>query len=314
MTTAVPAPARSPKATSIFLAIVFAAVVALCAPALLGLADADYLVVATPFAQWLPALAVIPALRLAGRRDGLRRAWRARPFGGARTWAAIGLVTLAVLAVPALQILIGTAAGVVAWAPAADASALAAWVLPFAVLALLSASGEEFGWRGFLWTEVRNRRGPWLTALAVGLVWAAWHLPLLVAYAVQGDLPWRNAMATTVDLVAASLVLGMARERSGSAWPAAWGHALLNSAIVFASSNLVTPDDTLPDPQFWAYRAIGWAAWVLGAAALFATAGRGRDHRVRRAGRGSCAGTPGAGCGGRRAMRCGVPAITCARS
>lgn len=276
MTTSVPAPAHSPRATAIFLVVVFAAVIVLCGPAMLGMADADYLVVVTPIAQWLPALAVIPALRLAGRRDRLRRAWSAWPFGGASTWAAIGLITLAVLAVPALQILIGSLTGVVAWSPAPDAAALAVWVLPFALLALLSAVGEEFGWRGFLWTEIRNRRGSWLTALTIGLIWAAWHLPLLLAYGVQGDLPWRNVIATTVDLVAASLVLGMARERSGSAWPAAWGHALLNSALVFASTNLVTADDSLPDSQFWAYRAIGWAAWVLGAAALFATAGGGR--------------------------------------
>lgn len=254
----------------VFLVLVFVAVVAICAPALLGLVDADYLVVITPFAQWLPALAVLPALRLAGRRDRLRTAWRARPVGGSPTWAAAGLVTLAVVAVAAVQILIGMLTGVVDWAPAPDVLATAAWVLPVALLALLTAAGEEFGWRGFLWSEVRARRGLWFTALAVGLIWAAWHLPLLAAYGLQGDLPWRNVIATTVDLVAASLVLGVVRERSGSAWPAAWGHALLNSALVYASTGFVTPDRSLADPEFWAYRAVGWVAWVVAALALSA--------------------------------------------
>ena len=252
-----------------FLTITFGAVLLLCFPALLGV-DADYLGVATPLAQWIPALAVILAVRPVRGSRSLRSLWCASPFGGARTWIVIGLITAAILGVAAAQIVVGVAVGVVSWSPDPALGETALLVLPVALLALLSATGEEFGWRGFLWTRVRGNRGFWWTALAVGAVWAVWHLPLLVAYGAQGDLSWRTVLGTTVDLLMASLVLGAGRELSGSVWPAAWGHALVNSVLVFATTAFVTPATQLPDSGFWVYKALGWAAWVGAAAGMLA--------------------------------------------
>lgn len=256
-------------AVRVFLAISFAAVLLLCAPALLGV-DADYLVVATPLAQWIPALAVLVAagpLRRRMHRSSLGRTsvkdlWRLVPLNGPRTWIAVALVTLAVASVAGAQILVGVATGVVRWSPDPALGTTAFLILPVAFLALLSASGEEFGWRGFLWTQVRGTRGFWWTAAGIGLVWAAWHIPLLLTYGIQGDLAWRTVLATTIDLIAASLVLGAARELAGNVWAAAWGHALVNSALVFAATNFVTPADARSDGAFWLYKAIGWAAWI----------------------------------------------------
>ena len=252
-----------------FLTITFGAVLLLCFPALIGV-DADYLGVATPLAQWIPALAVILAVRPVRGSRALRGSWRASPFGGARTWIVIGLLTAALLGGAAEQLVVGVAVGVVSWSPDPAIGETALLVLPVALLALLSATGEEFGWRGFLWTRVRGNRGFWWTALAVGAVWAVWHLPLLVAYGAQGDLSWRTVLGTTVDLLMASLVLGAGRELSGSVWPAAWGHALVNSVLVFATTAFVTPATQLPDSGFWVYKALGWAAWVGAAAGMLA--------------------------------------------
>lgn len=261
---ATPHPAAPSRSVALFLAVAFLAVIALCTPALLGI-DADYLVVITPFAQWIPAVAVVIALRASGVGLRWREAWALLPFGGRRTSEALGLVTIAIVAVAAAQIAVSVSVGVVEWSPAPDVGSIALWVLPVAILALLSATGEEAGWRGFLWTGLRERRGFWATAFVVGVIWAAWHLPLLAAYGVQGDLPWRNVVATTIDLVMASFVLGAGRELSGRAWPAAWGHALVNSVLVFTSTSFVTPDRALADPEFWAYRAIGWGLWLVAA-------------------------------------------------
>ena len=257
-------PAAPSRSVALFLAIAFIAVIALCAPAILGV-DADYLVVMTPFAQWIPAVAVVIALRVSGVSLRWREAWALQPFGGRRTAEALALVTIAIVAVAAAQIAVSVSAGVVEWSPAPDVGSIALWVLPVAILALLSATGEEAGWRGFLWTGLRERRGFWATAFIVGVIWAAWHLPLLAAYGLQGDLPWRNVIATTIDLIMASFVLGAGRELSRSAWPAAWGHALVNSVLVFTSTNFVTPDRALADPEFWTYRAIGWGLWLVAA-------------------------------------------------
>ena len=37
---------------------------------------------------------------------------------------------------------------------------------------------EEPGWRGYALDGLQARRSAWFASLAVGLVWAAWHLPL----------------------------------------------------------------------------------------------------------------------------------------
>ena len=46
------------------------------------------------------------------------------------------------------------------------------WVLAFII------AGEETGWRGYLLPRLPECTGPVTARLALGLVWALWHLPL----------------------------------------------------------------------------------------------------------------------------------------
>jgi membrane protease YdiL (CAAX protease family) len=39
---------------------------------------------------------------------------------------------------------------------------------------------EEFGWRGFLQPRLQRVMPPWVAAVLVGLMWAAWHAPLFL--------------------------------------------------------------------------------------------------------------------------------------
>jgi hypothetical protein len=39
---------------------------------------------------------------------------------------------------------------------------------------------EEFGWRGFLQSQLQQVLPPWIAAICVGTMWAAWHLPLFL--------------------------------------------------------------------------------------------------------------------------------------
>ena len=41
---------------------------------------------------------------------------------------------------------------------------------------------EEFGWRGYLLPRIAARTGNAVAAILVGVVWAAWHLPLMLAH------------------------------------------------------------------------------------------------------------------------------------
>ena len=40
---------------------------------------------------------------------------------------------------------------------------------------------EEFGWRGFLQARLQQAMPPWIAAVCVGVMWAAWHAPLFLA-------------------------------------------------------------------------------------------------------------------------------------
>jgi membrane protease YdiL (CAAX protease family) len=42
--------------------------------------------------------------------------------------------------------------------------------------------GEEAGWRGFALPRLQNRFSPLTSSLALGFLWANWHVPLMLAH------------------------------------------------------------------------------------------------------------------------------------
>ena len=75
--------------------------------------------------------------------------------------------------------------GVVSPASVGEAFGWSTWSavpLLFATTALLGGPlFEEVGWRGFLLDELQRRRTVLVSTAVVALVWAAWHLPLLIS-------------------------------------------------------------------------------------------------------------------------------------
>lgn len=145
--------------------------------AILTGSDAAILRVAGAFG---PTMAALIFAGIGGREDlwrllrGFCR-WRAP----ARLWA-FAIISTAGLGLAALVIdkLLGGAPN---W-PGPHALALAPvvflWVLVFSV------AGEETGWRGYLLPKLLDRTGPVRASLVLGVIWAAWHLPL---WALPGD-------------------------------------------------------------------------------------------------------------------------------
>ena len=88
--------------------------------------------------------------------------------------------------------------------------------------------GEEFGWRGYLQPRLFPGR-PLLAAVATGLIWGAWHYPLIFRGFNYGDQPWLGALIFPVITVLQSIILGWLRDRSGSIWAASLGHASTNA-------------------------------------------------------------------------------------
>jgi membrane protease YdiL (CAAX protease family) len=127
---------------------------------------------------------------------------------------------------------------------------------------MILTTGEELGWRGFLHTALAPL-GFWRIAIFTAALWVIWHAPLLVTSAHLGDIPWRDAVATSANLFLVSVVITALRARTGSVWPAAFAHAMLNTVILFGFTAFrapIAPDD---HAGFWGFTLVGWFAWLI---------------------------------------------------
>lgn len=96
-------------------------------------------------------------------------------------------------------------------------------------LSLLLTTGEELGWRGFLVPALARTLSLVPTALLSGIIWAAWHMPLILFGDYHTGAPrWFAAICFTSIAVSLSLPLAWLRLRTGSMWPAAILHASHN--------------------------------------------------------------------------------------
>jgi membrane protease YdiL (CAAX protease family) len=94
---------------------------------------------------------------------------------------------------------------------------------------LLSATGEELGWRGFLVPTLAKTMSFRQTALISGSIWAAWHVPLIIGADYNGGTPaWYSVMCFAVMVISMGFPFAWLRLRSGSVWPAAILHASHN--------------------------------------------------------------------------------------
>jgi membrane protease YdiL (CAAX protease family) len=154
-----------------------------------------------------PLVAAVLVTALGGGLAGLRSWGR-----GLLHWrAAASLYVFAVL-FPLLLTLLGIGANVALGAVPPSPDRWAAWpslLVAFPLVMVLGGPlGEEPAWRGLALARVAERRPMLQATLSVGVVWFAWHLPLLLAR--PGEL-----VPGFVDIVSASVVFGWLYQRSG---------------------------------------------------------------------------------------------------
>lgn len=101
-----------------------------------------------------------------------------------------------------------------------------------AIRTMSSALGEEIGWRGFLVPELYKSQGFTKTSLITGLIWAMWHLPILLFADYNSGTPYWFAMSCFVILVVSvSFIYTWFRMKSGSLWTAVILHGSHNLFI-----------------------------------------------------------------------------------
>ena len=107
-------------------------------------------------------------------------------------------------------------------------------ILPVLVIgtfiSLLSALGEEIGWRGFMVPALYERLGMNKTLMISSLFWCCWHLPLLVGGGYMPSTPlWYQLPAFVLCIFPVGVMAGLLTLESGSVWPAAFLHAAHNN-------------------------------------------------------------------------------------
>jgi uncharacterized protein len=126
---------------------------------------------------------------------------------------------------------------------------------------------EEFGWRGFLQARLQEVMPPWIAAICVGLMWAAWHAPLFL-------IPWSSAspLIYLLIVVGATPLYAFAFNASGGAvLVAILMHAAFNASSRFLDPFLGdTPTHEHPSGELF----IAFAFLAMGVLVVLLTRGR----------------------------------------
>ena len=115
---------------------------------------------------------------------------------------------------------------------AGPAGVLAVGLIVLPLTSLVSAAGEEIGWRGFLVPRMHTLLGFTGTSLLVGLIWAAWHYPINAAVFPlhRPNVPlWYANACFTLLVMGAAFMHTWLRLRSRSVWPSTLLHASGNA-------------------------------------------------------------------------------------
>ncbi|EJN59967.1 CPBP family intramembrane glutamic endopeptidase [Halogranum rubrum] len=141
---------------------------------------------------------------------------------------------------------------------------------------MLFAFGEEFGWRAYLLPKLLPL-GTRQATLVVGLVWGAWHWPLIAMGYNYGfeypGAPWTGFLAMCWFTLTTGVFLAWVTLRSESVWPAAIGHGAINAvaglSVLFVAGQ---PNPLVGPTPLGLVGGLGWtvaAAWLLWRSEVF---------------------------------------------
>ena len=194
-------------------------------------------------------LLVLVILRFAAGREEMARVWLA--WGRWRYWLLFGVAIVVYYALQAaLNAVTGLGAAHLVLPPPPPGftpdtllivgAVQSVLVLP--ILAIVIAFGEEYGWRGYLQSEL-FKLGRVRGVLLLGVIWGAWHWPLiLMGYNYPGH-PLLGLVLMALYTTGLAVVLGYAVLKSGSVLLASSLHALNNQVLAFIIAIGFTPFD-----------------------------------------------------------------------
>ena len=109
---------------------------------------------------------------------------------------------------------------------------------------LAGVFGEEYGWRGFLQSQL-TRIGKWQGVLMVGFIWGLWHLPIILRGTHTYPPTVLGILLALLFFILWGVIQGYAVLKTGSIWLAAFMHGVVNSVYAFTLQYIARPDDKL---------------------------------------------------------------------
>lgn len=192
-------------------------------------------------------LFVLILLRIAAGGEAMARVKLA--WGNWRYWLIMGL---GIITFYVLQVVFNayTGLGPAALAPPATPPGFSAGtfvilagfqsVLFAPILALVLAFGEEYGWRGYLQSEL-IKLGRVRGVLLVGVIWAVWHWPIILMGWSYPGYPLLGLLLTVLFLAGFAVILGFAVLRTGSILLSSYLHTLNDQTTAFLVALGFTP-------------------------------------------------------------------------
>ncbi|MGH7521134.1 MAG: lysostaphin resistance A-like protein [Gemmatimonadales bacterium] len=107
------------------------------------------------------------------------------------------------------------------------------WFAYFAATVIFTPvqAGEEIGWRGYALPRLTQRFGLGAAAILLGIIWAAWHLPLFFVAAT--DTTGQSFPVYALSVTAISVAIAWLYARTGSLLLAMLMHAAVNNTPHF---------------------------------------------------------------------------------
>lgn len=107
----------------------------------------------------------------------------------------------------------------------------------FGMSLVTGATGEESGWRGFLFPYFMEKRGCIVSGIYVGIIWGLWHLPLWLLSGYQGKALALYIFEFMACTIAWSVVMGVLFTWNRNLLIVTTIHFMINFLLAFFCGN-----------------------------------------------------------------------------
>jgi len=149
------------------------------------------------------------------------------------------------------------------------------------ILNIITTSGEEIGWRGYLLPKLMEMYSPRVSIVISGIIWGLWHAPIIAMGHNYGtgypNAPWGGILAMVVFCLFVGSFFSYLAIKTKSFLPASIAHGSLNGMA--AVSVFVTMGNPSPFIGPLPVGIIGGIGFILTGALCFISIGRQQSQR-----------------------------------